>query len=299
MINKIKENISLKKYTDQIQINSSVAYVAGELGWTDYFLEEQLIFSHRKGFVTEDLHSHNYYELIICTDGKDIQYIADNQYLSVNPGTVILTKPMSVHIFRPLAQVSYDRYVIYFKPNLNIFTDKSIMNFFEKGNKSNIYIARNRDICQYAQKAEKELLKPNSPYAVAKALLQICNIFISLSETDVEDINTNTSEIPGYLYEIKKFIDNEYTNINTITQLAEKFHYSREYITRGFHNYFNTPLYEYILKRKLLNCCNLLISGESVEKSARLSGFNNLSGFTRIFKKFNGCTPSEYKERNK
>lgn len=299
MIDKINENILMGKYTDKFPINSSTAYIAGNHGWTDYFLDEQIIFSHRKGYIAEDLHSHNYYELIICAAGKEMQYVADNQYLSVKPGTVILTKPMSVHIYRPLATVSYDRYVIYFKPSLNIFSDKSIMNFFEKGNESNLYISQSHSICQYAKKAEEELLNTNSPYSVAKALLQICNIFICLSETEVENAKTNISNIPDYLYEIKEFIDREYSNINTITELAGKFHYSREYITRGFNSYFNTSLYEYILKRKLLRCCNLLIQGESVEKSARLSGFNNLSGFTRMFKKYNGCTPSEYKERNK
>ena len=299
MINKIKENLSQEKYTDKFPINSSTAYIAGERGWTDYFLDEQIIFSHRIGRVIEDLHSHNYYELIIYTASNGMQYIADNQYLSVNPGTVILTKPMSVHLYRPLANVTYERYVIYFKPTLNIFTDNSIMDFLEKGNESNIYIPQSRTICQYAEKAEQELLNTNSPYAVAKALLQICNLFISLSEIEIDASNTNNLHIPDYLYEIKEFIDREYTNINTITELAEKFHYSREYITRGFNSYFNTPLYEYILKRKLLHCSNLLIHGESVEKSARLSGFNNLSGFTRMFKKYNGCTPSEYKEKNK
>lgn len=299
MTDKIKENISAGKYTDKFQIGSSTAYVAGELGWTDYFLDEQIIFSHRKGYITEYLHSHNYYELIIYTDGKGMQYVADNQYLAVNPDTVILTKPMAVHLYRPLAHVSYDRYVIYFKSSLNLFSDNSIMSFLKKGNESNIYIPKNHSISQYAKKAEQELLNTNSPYSVAKALLEICNLFISLSEIKVDEINTNTSTIPDYLYEIKDFIDKEYTNIHTITELAENFNYSREYVTRGFNSYFNTPLYEYILKRKLLHCCNLLIQGETVGESARLSGFNNLSGFTRMFKKYNGCTPTEYREKNK
>ena len=298
MIDKINENISSGKYTQQFPINSSTAYIAGDHGWTDYFLDEQIIFSHRTGYITEDLHSHNYYELIICTGGKDMQYIADNQYLSVKPGTVILTKPMSVHIYRPLTPVSYDRYVIYFKPTLNIFSDNSIMNFLKKGNDSNIYIPQCHSICQYAEKAEQELLNTTSPYSTAKALLQICNLFICLSEAEIGNACSNTSHIPDYLYIVKEYIDNEYININSITDLTNKFHYTREHITRGFSSYFNTPLYEYILKRKMLYCCNLLIQGESVAKAAEMSGFRNLSGFTRMFKKFNGCTPSEYKSKN-
>ena len=305
MINKINENIKMGKYTKEILTDAVKGYVDTNSGWTDYLLTDQIIFSHRINTLTpqnfhEDLHAHNYYELVIFAGGEDMQYIADGQYLSVKPGTVILTKPMAIHMFRPLAPVCYDRYILYFKPSLDIFSQKEILNFTKIGNNQNtfFYFPDSESVCEYAKMAEQELMNINSPYASAKALLSLCNLFVTLSDNEIKNTDIITSNVPDYLYEIKKYIDEEFININSTLNLTDKFYYSREYITRGFRQYFNTPLYEYILRRKLVYCCALLREGMSVEKSATMSGFKNMSSFTRLFKKFNGCTPSEYRAKS-
>ena len=301
MKHKISEGISQGKY----EKNTFGTYVNKKYGWTDYLLSDQLIFSHRISNYTpkkfyEDLSAHDYYELVICAGGDKMQYITDGQCLSVQPGTVILTKPLSIHMFRPTNSVSHDRYILYFKPSLNFFCENNIMDFLEMGNKSycSFHFNDSNYICNYVSKAEQELLNPQSPYATSKALLHICNLFVTLSENVTDNIETIDYNIPHYLIEIKSYIDKEFANINSTADLASKFHYSREYITRNFHQYFNTSLYEYIIKRKLVHCCSLLYQGMGVEKSATMSGFKNMSGFNRVFRKYNGCTPSEYKAKN-
>ena len=304
MRDKISEGFSQKKYEKSIPINSSTAYVNKQYGWNDYLISEQLIFSHRISNYTpkniyEDLHAHDFYELVICAGGDKMQYITDGQCLSVKPGTVILTKPLSFHMFRPSEPVLHDRYIVYFKPSLNIFCEKNILNFLKMGNSSYcaFHFSDSNHISSHAYKAEQELLNPKSEYATSKAILHICNLFVALSENVTDNVEIFNHSIPQYLIDVKENIDKEFTNIDSTTDIANKIHYSREYITRNFHQYFNTTLYEYILKRKLVYCCSLLRQGISVEKAAALSGFRNMSGFNRIFRKYNGCTPSEYKAR--
>jgi len=299
---KMQENLTRGKYNNTFSVHSSAAYVNAEFGWTDYLLSDQLIFSHRTSNYTpksfdEELHAHDYYELIICTGGEKMQYITDGKCLSIQPGMVILTKPLSIHMFRPTVPVWYDRYILYFKHSLNIFAEKNILNFIKMGNNSycSFHFQDKDSICNHAARAEQELLNTESAYAASKALLHICNLFVTLSENVADNVETFDHNIPQHLFEIKEYIDKEFVHISSTTELADKFYYSREYISRSFQQYFNTPLYEYILRRKLVYCCSLLRNGMGVENSAIMSGFKNMSGFNRIFHKYYGCTPSEYK----
>ena len=302
---KIQENLINGRYDCTSPYIPANAYVNIKDGWTDHLVSDQIIFSHRINNYTtqnmpEELHAHDYYELVICAGGEQMQYITDGKILTVKPGTAILTKPLSVHMFRPISPVAYDRYILYFKSSLKIFYENNILDFMKKGNSSYCTFQFNNidDICKHAYKCEQELLNYKSKYSDSKVLMNICNLFLILSEAVTDNIETFDYNIPQYLFEIKDYIDNEFTNIASIADLANKFHYSREHITRKFHKCFNTTLYEYILRRKLIYCCSLLRQNFSVEKSATMSGFTNMSGFNRIFRKYNGCTPSEYKKYN-
>jgi len=145
---------------------------------------------------------------------------------------------------------------------------------------------------------EQALSDRNAPFAALRALLQLVELFIILSESTPVSSGMNTSPAPVFISEIKQYIDEAFPQIHSVNDLADRFFYSREYITRIFRQYYNTPLYEYILRRKLLYSCTLLRQGFTVESAASQAGFRNMSSFIKVFRKFHGCTPSEYKNRH-
>ena len=100
---------------------------------------------------------------------------------------------------------------------------------------------------------------------------------------------------PHFIRDIKEYIDENYLLIDSAEALSRQFYYSREYISRSFSKYYNTPIYEYILERKMQHSALLLKQGTSVEASAHNSGFGNMSSFIKLFRKYYGCTPSEYR----
>jgi len=303
MKSKIKKNFDKGRYTSQLDL-SCTAYVNSKNGWTDYFIAEQIIFSHRVGDYTlmknfpEDLHAHDYYELIIYASGNGMQYITDGQYLLVRPGSVILTKPMAVHMFRAVEPTHYDRYVLYFKPSINILCSEVLLDFLKRGEKTYASFSFPEDnaVLTAARKIET-VLNSGSVYGETAALISICEMFLALSDSSTDCQEVVQSSVPTFIREIKQYIDESFASIHSVSDLSEKFFYSREYITRVFRQYYNTPIYEYILKRKLFNTCSLLRDGVSVEKAASASGFINMSSFIKVFRKFMGCTPSEYKAR--
>lgn len=93
------------------------------------------------------------------------------------------------------------------------------------------------------------------------------------------------------------FAQNNYSENVTLSQLAQVGSLSEKYLCRLFKDYTNMTPIEYINNLRIENACHLMIhSNLSVTESALESGFNDLSYFTRLFKRYKGVTPSVYKK---
>lgn len=301
MKEKILENLEKGRYIKRLPCAWGEAYVNRE-GWTDHLLSERILFSHRANDYTvrdlsERLHAHDFYELVLVAEGEGLEYIADGQSILLRRGMAILTKPLRFHMYRLTSPRHYDRYLFYFKDVKDLFPDKAIFDFTKMGNEScAVFEMAEGALLPLAAAAENALAATHSPYSAAKAGLSIGELFLTLSDQKTVPERT-TEEFPHFIHGIKQYIDENFLKIHSVEELAKQFFYSREYISRSFRKYYNIPIYEYVLERRMLHCASLLRSGENVESAARHSGFGNMSSFTRLFRKFNGCTPSEYKAK--
>jgi AraC-like DNA-binding protein len=80
-----------------------------------------------------------------------------------------------------------------------------------------------------------------------------------------------------------------------ITRLAEMCHISPEYFRSIFQRIYGSSPIKYINRLKIQHASELLTSGMyTVTEAATLSGYNDLSHFSREFKKVYGVTPTEY-----
>lgn len=95
----------------------------------------------------------------------------------------------------------------------------------------------------------------------------------------------------------KQFIEEHlYENLNT-GMLAERFHFSPDYLSKLFREAEGQPLATYIRNRRLSEAAMLLsnTSMEIAEISTRLH-FSSQSHLGSLFKKAYGMTPKEYRE---
>ncbi len=299
MKEKIAENIRRGRYT--VGTEGLAAYQNRSGGWQDHLIADQVIFSHRvndyvPASFAEQLHAHDYCELTLCGAGDEVQYIADGQNLTVTCGVTVLTKPMTMHMFRLPRAVHYDRYVLYFKPSALLFSDRSVWDFLTAGSDTHAVFA-GEALTETAKKIETALTSGGA-YGSARALLHVVELFLLLSEGMRQGVVCPEAEnVPPFIHKVKQYVDEHYTEIKSVTALAELFFYSREHMARTFRRYYNTPLYEYILRRKLLHSCSMLLEGSTVEDAAAASGFDNMSCYIKLFRRERGCTPSEYKRR--
>ena len=305
MEQKISDNVKKGRYSLKLSSVSFDAYINKDGKWTDYLLSDKIIFSHRVNDYSsqelpERLHAHPYYELSIPITDRGIEYISDDRALLVHRGMVILSKPMQFHMFRLSEPLRYDRFVIYFRDLNGFFPDKRTLDLLSMGNRTcAVFKLPEHTLLSYMGAIERALSNATSPYSSAKAILSVFELLLALSEQNAVNESNSYTHPSTFISEIKKYIDENFLSIHSVEDLTKHFFYSREYISRSFKQYYNTPIYEYILGRKMLNCEMLLKQGASVEDSARESGFFNMSSFIKLFRKLYGCTPSQYKKKQR
>ena len=302
MKEEVKKRIENGKYT-MISAEAGAEVIKNKAdGWLLFPLGDGILFSHQaKDYNQEELpeilHAHGYYELTLIASDGNVEYIAEGQNIFLHHGMAVLSKPNHFHMFRLPCAMRYERFVVYFKHPSALYSNPCIMRFIESADNSlAIFDFSDTSLLQKLYAISEDLHTSSDEHSRARAYLSLGEVFLALNSLGFAKSSCCTEiSIPKFVVELKAFVDANFASISSVDTIAEKFFYSREYISRSFKKYYNTPLYKYILSKKLLLCRTLLRNGDSVESAARRSGFSNMSSFVKLFKKHTGMTPSEYR----
>lgn len=105
-----------------------------------------------------------------------------------------------------------------------------------------------------------------------------------------------TNEYPNWVQEIIDFIEQDYSDPNlNVSILADKLNMNLSYVGRTFKNYTGYGITDMIHIRRLEECKRRLLLGESVREAAESIGYLDSKSLIRIFKKYEGITPGQYK----
>ena len=104
--------------------------------------------------------------------------------------------------------------------------------------------------------------------------------------------STRSRPAPDYAVKTKAYLDNAYMHKVSIAQIARSLHIDRRYLTAIFRKTYACSPQEYLSRLRLEKARGFLLSGHSVTNVAALSGFSDLSNFSRQFKAYFGYPPS-------
>lgn len=117
--------------------------------------------------------------------------------------------------------------------------------------------------------------------------------------TDIIDA-INNSAIKYTLQKAIVYINNNYMSKITLDKVAKEACTSRHHFSREFKKSLGFTYKDYVNKLRIEKARELLKnSGISITEAAFSAGYPDLTNFERIFKKIEGCTPKEYKNRQK
>lgn len=124
---------------------------------------------------------------------------------------------------------------------------------------------------------------------ILKVLKKACDNVNSLKQ----DKNRGNELVERAIDIIKNHFSDENLNISFI---AEELNISPDYLSRIFKNQTGEAMLDHINKIRLMHAKGLLMKKESIiAEVARETGFSNVNTFIRIFKKYEGVTPGQYK----
>jgi len=122
------------------------------------------------------------------------------------------------------------------------------------------------------------------------------NIILNIARIASETTNTKTKNDAALAKGVIEYIQNHLTeNINN-EDIANYMNFNISYLNRVFKKYTKMTIHAFLLERRLeLAMEKLKTETISVSEIALCSGFTDIPHFTKIFKKYVGKTPSEYR----
>lgn len=204
----------------------------------------------------------------------------------------------------------------YFKPDL-VVTDIHMpeidgLAFIEQAKKRNVskfIVLTGYDVFEYAKQAIKlqvvdYLLKPVNENELENLLKKIA-LELTLSSEKIEPEQGNASRHQHKadphsetIAFIKAFIEHHYMNDIAITDLGEQLNMNPAYIGQIFKKETGSSFTSYLNEIRVERAKNLLLKGDlvSLKRIANCVGYENERTFYKIFKKYENCTPGEYRK---
>ncbi len=125
-------------------------------------------------------------------------------------------------------------------------------------------------------------------------VIELLSKLVNLAQTGSPDDMVTPSSNKN-VNEMIDYINRHYTEDVTLDILAARFHFSKYYISHLFRDYVGVSPYEYLITRRLYLFNDLVRQKQPIREACLAVGFNNYSNFFRLYKKYFGITPQQFK----
>ena len=237
-------------------------------------------------------HIHDFYEICIMVSGDRRFFIHKDIYLA-QPGDILLIPPGCMHRAVTISE-TYERYLVYFPENY--IREKVLLTCFEN---AHIQISQRRflQVSEVLQEMADEF-KKNDEYSdimiqncVKKLLMQLCRYCKTPSVREFETYDKNMQAAALY-------IRSHYRESISLQMIADAVFLSPSYLSKRFKEVTGFGISEYINGVRIREAELLLSSTDkSIVEIADRCGFNDSNYFGDAFKKYIGCSPSQYRKQ--
>ncbi|NLK22271.1 MAG: AraC family transcriptional regulator [Epulopiscium sp.] len=249
-------------------------------------------------------HSHDYYEFYFFLEGNMEINIAGHRY-PIKPGDFFLIPPGTNHYPSFLNhELPYRRFVLWISQdycNQLLKISPSYVYMMQYVSTTKNYIFHN-DVISFNSIQSMifrliEEIKNERFGKEAEVSLQLNSLLLHLNRLVYEKNHNKvkTTNKPLYL-NICNYIADNLSGDLSLDCLEKEFYVNKFYIAHEFKNNIGISIHQYVTKKRLHACKDVILSNQSITKVFRLYGFNDYSTFYRAFKKEYGISPREYKE---
>ena len=233
------------------------------------------------------MHYHDTYELYFLEVGTR-NYFIEDKFFSVSAGDFVLIPPSKIHRtggsygLRTLIGFNYDFLAkTYRKEALD-----SLLSCF-----GYLHISPPKEMQSELRALLKEISICESETTFA---LYLGVLLEKLSKCN-PDTNYN-EQISHFI----KYINDNFSQIASIEQIAEHFYISKYHLCRVFKDNMKMTIIDYLNIIKVKNACTMLEStNKGIQEISQHCGFNSTAYFSNVFKKIMKMSPTKYKSQHK
>ncbi len=99
------------------------------------------------------------------------------------------------------------------------------------------------------------------------------------------------------LHEIKQYLEDNYQRDIKLHHISKRFYLSREYISRKFKQEYHENISEYMVNIRMNKAQELLAHTDlAIRDISRLVGYQDEKYFSKVFKKYTGFTPNDFRK---
>lgn len=257
-------------------------------------------------------HYHTNFEMYYLTAGERYYFIEDSLY-KIKAGDLILINANDLHKTIKGSTDKFSRILISFNHNflksmLESVSDISPYLCFERKIHILSLTPPQQTLVEQLLHGMMDEYKKRMPGYLTNLRLELLKLLIFTTRyaqktlsTDIkrpctEDMNTIQSKI---LLAVQ-YINNNYSQKISLTELSKRYHISYYYFCRIFHQVTGFTLKEYINSVRIRKAQQLLIeTNSSISEISELVGYEDITGFGRTFKQITHSSPLQYRKNNK
>lgn len=128
----------------------------------------------------------------------------------------------------------------------------------------------------------------NTPMCEYKATAVMLKLYAKVMDDDGNKYD--------YVKGTKNYIKAFYMNAIRITDIAKQLNINSQYLSRFFKAKTGISVQQYIINTRIKEAKFFLSQGHTVEETAHLSGYDDVSNFSKIFKREVGISPVKWKK---
>ncbi len=233
---------------------------------------------------TKTYNWHSNLELIYCAEGV-VKTYADEKEYTLHKGDILVVNPDSFHGTFEYHNCVYN--ILMIDP---IFSHSN--GIFPENLRLTEYI-QNESVRRLFENVI-EAFQDNSSLRTAIIRQSVLTLLIYLySNYAQEAVSKNYSTGKNRIKDVIKYINEHYREKLTIDDIAKHIGISKSYLSHEFTKFTGRSIIEHINLTRCQRAQKLIRGGMNVSEAAAESGFENLSYFTRTYKKQLNILPSE------
>lgn len=246
----------------------------------------------------DNYHFHNDCEILFIVGGE-CECLIGTELVRLRRGTVIPLYATALHKTNQSSGGVYERYVLHFSPDdaAQFSTaDTDLLRCFygeeailQLGEKETLEMTALFEKCRSGGSGYGGDVRRKN--AFFELLIRLGEM--SKAERAPQKIATRSF---SRIQPILTYVKENPSEPLTLSVIAEKFHFNKQYLCRIFKRTTGVGVGDYITSMRIQHACSMLRLGHSVQQSGEEAGFANNSAFITTFGKFVGMTPGKYKK---